>query len=111
MNRRGFIGVILAASAAPAIVRAESLMALLVPKRGIVLTHPTGILAFVDLEGKIPAQVGERVALVLPDGVYFFGGALVSRDPMHRPMLREDNMRRGFLEFSEHEYIELVPNA
>lgn len=37
MNRRGFLGAMLAAAAAPAIVRAESLMKIVVPKKEIIL--------------------------------------------------------------------------
>lgn len=37
MNRRGFLGSILAAAAAPAIVRAESLMRIIVPSDEIIL--------------------------------------------------------------------------
>ena len=40
MNRRGFIGSIIAASAAPAIVRAESLMKIVAPS--IWLPNPAG---------------------------------------------------------------------
>ena len=37
MNRRGFLGAMLGAMAAPAIVRAESLMKIAVPKKEIIL--------------------------------------------------------------------------
>jgi len=37
MNRRGFLGAILAAGVAPAIVRAESLMKIVVPRQELIL--------------------------------------------------------------------------
>lgn len=37
MNRRGFLGAMLAAATAPAFVRAESLMKIAVPKKEIIL--------------------------------------------------------------------------
>lgn len=39
MKRRGFLKAMLGAAAAPAIVRAESLMKIVVPKREIILPH------------------------------------------------------------------------
>ncbi len=43
MNRRGFIGGIFAAAAAPAIVRAESIMRLRVPRHGIITPDNTSV--------------------------------------------------------------------
>ena len=40
MDRRGFLGVMLAAASAPAIVKAENLMKIVVPKKEIVLLNP-----------------------------------------------------------------------
>jgi predicted TIM-barrel enzyme len=42
-NRRGFLGAMFAAAAAPAFVRAESLMKIYVPPQGIVIVS-SGIL-------------------------------------------------------------------
>lgn len=39
MNRRGFLGAMLGAMAAPAIVRAESLMKIVVPRKEIILPN------------------------------------------------------------------------
>ncbi len=46
MNRRGFLGGLVGVVAAPAIVRAESLMKIWVPPQGIVL--PSGIVTTVS---------------------------------------------------------------
>jgi hypothetical protein len=46
MNRRGFLGAILAAASAPAIVRAESLMKIMVPKKEIITLSSEIILSY-----------------------------------------------------------------
>lgn len=48
MNRRGFLGSILALGAAPAIVRADSLMRI-VPREAIVLTPPVHDLTLITI--------------------------------------------------------------
>lgn len=40
MSRRGFLGAMMGAMAAPAIVRAESLMKIVVPKQPVILLYP-----------------------------------------------------------------------
>jgi hypothetical protein len=40
MSRRGFLGALAAGFAAPAIVRSESLMRIIVPKRDVVILQP-----------------------------------------------------------------------
>jgi hypothetical protein len=52
MNRRGFLGSILALGAAPAIVRAESLMSLWTPPALVWEMSPGDVLTFEGVEGR-----------------------------------------------------------
>ena len=68
MNRRGFLGAMLAACAAPAIVRADSLMRI-IPMDVPVIEVPSGMVMMQEACGEdIPEwmaqQLGERVQLV-----------------------------------------------
>lgn len=54
MNRRGFMGAILAASVAPFVVKAGSLMAVRVPENAIIL----------DIRAEYLRQCNERMILV-----------------------------------------------
>ena len=70
MNRRGFLGSILAAGVAPFICRAESLMACRVPLVGLILPEPfkihegnVEIFDEEDIPVEMVRQLGERMAL------------------------------------------------
>jgi hypothetical protein len=54
MNRRGFLGAMLGAVAAPAVVKAENLMKIIVPKRtGIIFWPERRILLSGDFDGDV----------------------------------------------------------
>ena len=68
MNRRGFLGAMLAACAAPAIVRADSLMRI-IPMDAPVVGLTSGMVmmqeAFgADIQEMVEQQLGERMQLV-----------------------------------------------
>lgn len=71
MNRRGFMGAILAASVAPFVVKAGSLMAVRVPESAIIL----------DIRAEYLRQCNERMILVHEMIIY---GALERADLTER---------------------------
>lgn len=64
MNRRGFLGAILAAAVAPAIVRADALMRI-VPRDAAVLPAPGGLMVPEKLSGIFTGEIGSYEGVVI----------------------------------------------
>lgn len=118
--RRGFLGTILAAAAAPAIVRASSLMPIYVPKPRLLYTGELGVLnggfrfiespmlmnggrLWQDAAGTIPVtRVGQPVGLA--EHVGMFDGrwhAAVQPTASKRPTFGLNEQGQAYLAFSE----------
>ncbi len=65
MNRRGFLGAILAAAAAPAIVRADSLMRIIPRDAGILLENYTQVFDKIQVVSGIPDDFSAMISRVL----------------------------------------------
>lgn len=65
MNRRGFLGSILAACAAPAIVRADSLMRIVPMDDTLVLIHPARYRQIIGATVIVPSTIDEIVRTTL----------------------------------------------
>lgn len=74
MNRRGFLGAMLGAMAAPAIVKAENLMKIVVPKKEIVFPDYVGLLASfaADFDGDAVTMRGHTRLFTHIDQMGFF---------------------------------------
>lgn len=82
MNRRSFLGAILAAGAAPAIVRADSLMR--------VVVRPSGVLTWASYE----FYVDHSTNFALPDWGYVERGPVwTDRDELYALMM--ENIKRN----------------
>lgn len=62
MSRRGFLGAMLGAMSAPAIVRAESLMKIVVPKREIINPLNFGTMAYYPEDSFLTEAYNRAVA-------------------------------------------------
>lgn len=81
ISRRGFLGAILGAAAAPAIVKAESLMKIVVPKPVELVLAPVDEIPFFEV-GKI-----EDVRFI--EDKYQYAGTVTGRWSSHYPNLQE----------------------
>lgn len=62
ISRRGFLGSILAAASAPAIIKAENAMKLWVPSQEIVRLNPEGIAPIMTVISSMAVLVGDVLA-------------------------------------------------
>ncbi len=78
MNRRGFLTSCLALSAAPAIVRAESLMKLWVPPQGLMV-EPNTLNSFMHSQ-EFTSSTWTKVNGIRIRSVFVFNSALTSEE-------------------------------
>ena len=88
-NRRGFLGSIFAAAAAPAIVRAESLMKIYVPSQE--LAYETLSYRQAAAMGKAMQRTQEQIAYDINSYTYSDGSTILTRQQMIERMLPELN--------------------
>lgn len=85
MNRRGFLGAMLGAMAAPAVVKAENLMRIVVPKQDILVVSDQRLEMFKSMVGQrvIVSPNDFTLRKILNNGVS--GGCLPKQWFMERP--------------------------
>lgn len=88
-NRRGFLGSMFAAAAAPAIVRAESLMKIYVPSQEI--TYETLAYRQAAAMGRAMQRTQEQIAYDINSYAYSDGSTVLTRQQMIDRMLPELN--------------------
>ena len=88
-NRRGFLGAMFAAAAAPAIVRAESLMKIYVPPQEI--TYETLAYRQAAAMGKALQQTQAQITYDVNSYAYSDGSTILTRQQIIERMLPELN--------------------
>lgn len=95
MNRRGFLGLMLAAAAAPAFVKADSLMKIVAPRQDLILAadytlwgdgiHDDSAAFQALIDGKPVSYLGQELkrgpdgSIYLPTGTFAVGAAPILR--------------------------------